>query len=180
MRIIKEQTVGLVIDIQERLFPSIHENTQFLNNTLRLIEGLKILEVPIIVTEQYKKGLGLTVPEVSNITVGFETLEKTAFSCCDDESFIKSLLDTRKRNVILCGIEAHICVMQNSIDLIEKGFTPVVIQDCTSSRKPIDKEIAIKRLRMEGAVITSSESVLFELCRYSGTEQFKAISRLVK
>ena len=180
MRILKENTLALVIDIQERLFPFIAENQQLTENTKRLIEGLKALEIPIIVTEQYKKGLGLTIPEVSAVLPNSEPLEKMAFSCCDDETILKAIAASGKKNIILCGIESHICVLQTTIDLIEKGYTPIVVADCVSSRSLNNKEIALKRMIHEGAIVTSYESILFELCRFAGGEQFKAISKLVK
>jgi nicotinamidase-related amidase len=180
MRILKENTLGLVIDIQERLFPFIAENQQLTENVKRLIDGLKILEVPIIVTEQYKKGLGLTIPEISNSIGNFEPLEKMAFSCCDDEAIINAIVASGKKNILLCGIESHICVLQTTIDLIEKGFTPIVVADCISSRNLYNKKIALKRMIKEGAIVTTYESILFELCRVAGGDQFKGISKLIK
>ena len=180
MRILKEDTLCLVIDIQERLFPFIAENEQLTNNVKRLIQGIRAMEVPLIVTEQYNKGLGFTLPEIKESCQNVPTFEKSAFSCCDDEHILKAILTTRKKNIILCGIESHICVQQTALDLIEKGFQPVVISDCVSSRKLSDKETAIMRMRKAGAIVTSYESILFELCRFAGTEQFKAISKIVK
>jgi nicotinamidase-related amidase len=180
MRILKENTLAIVIDIQERLFPYIAENEKLTENCKRLIEGLKALEIPIIVTEQYRKGLGLTIPEISSVLHNTEPHEKMAFSCCDDEIISRTIGVSGKKNIILCGIESHICVLQTTIDLIEKGYTPIVVADCVSSRSLINKEIALKRMIHEGAIITSYESILFELCRFAGNEQFKAISKLVK
>lgn len=180
MRVLKENSIGLVIDIQQRLFPHIYDNQLFLANTKKLIEGLKILEIPIVVTEQYRKGLGLTIPEISNLFVPFESLEKISFSCYDDNEINQVLLSNGRKFIIMCGIETHVCVLQTAIDLIANNYIPVVIADCVASRKIADKQIALERLRYEGAIVTSYESILFELCRYSATEQFKAISRLVK
>jgi len=180
MRILKENTLAIVIDIQERLFPYISENQQLTENTKRLIEGLKIFEIPIIISEQYKKGLGLTITEISSILPNIEPKEKMAFSCCDDDGIFKTLTSYGKKNIILCGIESHICVLQTTIDLIDNGFTPIVVADCVSSRSLYNKKIALKRMAKEGAVITTYESILFELCRFAGNEQFKAISKLVK
>ena len=180
MRILKENTLGLVIDYQERLLPHINESQQLLTNTLVLIEGLKALEIPLVVTEQYRKGLGITVPEVRNVISPFNPMEKVSFSCCDDPGIRKALAETGQRFVVICGIEAHVCVLQTAADLIKNNYVPVVVADCISSRKRDDKQTAIRRMRQEGVIITSYESILFELCRFAGTEQFKAISRLVK
>lgn len=180
MRVLKDSSIGLVIDIQERLFPHIYASKLFLENTKRLIEGLKILEIPLIVTEQYPKGLGPTIPEIISLFSPFKSLEKNSFSCYDNEIVRGSLLSTGRKFIIVCGIETHVCVLQTAIDLLENNLIPVVIADCVSSRKIDDKQIALERLRHEGAIVSSYESILFELCRYSGTEQFKAISKLVK
>lgn len=180
MRILTEHTLGLVIDIQERLLPHIHEHKQVLKNVEILLEGLRVLEIPVLVTEQYRKGLGETVSEVTEKLMKFEPKEKMSFSCCDDDLFMNELKSKKRNNIIICGIEAHVCVLQTTIDLLKKGYQPVIIEDCTSSRKSNDKKIAIERMRQEGAIISSYESILFELTRVSGNEKFKAISNLVK
>ena len=180
MRILKDNTFALIIDIQEKLFPHIHENNRLLENTQKLVAGLKILNIPIKITEQYKRGLGDTLPEISTHLQGCTFFEKKAFSCCDDEAIMENLNASSRQTVILTGIEAHICVMQTAIDLLAKGFRPVIVEDCVASRKPDDKRISINRMLHAGITVTSYESLLFELCRYSGTEEFKAISKIVK
>ena len=180
MRIVKENTLGLVIDYQERLLPHITENQQLLANTLVLIKGLMALGIPLVVTEQYRKGLGITVPEIKNVISPFNPMEKVSFSCCDDPGFRNALAETGQKFVVICGIEAHVCVLQTAIDLIKNNYVPVVVADCISSRTLGNKQTAIERMRQEGVIITSCESILFELCRFAGTDQFKAISKLVK
>ncbi len=180
MRILKENAAGLIIDIQERLYPYIHEHEQLTRNTEILIKGLKAIEIPLLVTQQYTKGLGATIPPVAEAMGDFEHLEKTAFSCCDDEGFNTELIRLDKKFIVITGIEAHVCVLQTTIDLLEKNFIPVVVEDCISSRRVNDKKVAVARMRREGAVVTTYESILFELLRHSGTEQFKAVSKLVK
>ena len=180
MRILKEQTAALIIDIQERLYPHIAENELVLAASIKLIEGLKILSVPVIVTEQYKKGLGETLPQVSAAIENFEGIEKTAFSCCDEPAFMSKLKSVGKQNVIICGMETHVCVLQTCLDLLDNGYQPIVVEDAVSSRKLLDKNTAIARIRQEGAIVTSVESILFELTRAAGSDTFKAISKLVK
>ncbi|MCX6243718.1 MAG: hydrolase [Bacteroidetes bacterium] len=180
MRILKERTAALVIDIQERLYPFIFENEKLTKNVTMLIEGLKIIGIPIFVTEQYVKGLGPTIEPVANVLGTHPRIEKMAFSCCDEPRVMEGIAVTGKENIILAGIESHVCVFQTAIDLKRNGYQPVVVEDCVSSRRENDKRMAIERLRHEGVIITTCESILFELLRYSGTEQFRGISRLVK
>ena len=180
MRILRNDTAGLVIDIQDRLYPHIYNNEQIAANTAKLISGLKILEIPLMVSEQYTKGLGFTIPVIKSALGDIDFMEKKSFSCCDDPGIMDLVQKTAKKNIIIAGIEAHVCVLQTCIDLLEKGFQAVIIEDCTSSRSESDKNIALKRMEREGAIISSYESILFELTRYSGSDRFKAISQLVK
>ncbi len=180
MRILKNQTIAIIVDVQERLFPVIDNNQKLSKNLEILVQGLKALEIPIIVTEQYKKGLGETIEPIRTLLPDAIYTEKIAFSCCDEPTFISEIEKTDCKYVILAGVEAHICLLQTAIDLKEKGYQPVVIEDCVASRDPENKRIAITRLVQEGVLISSSESILFELCRYAGTDTFKTISKLVK
>lgn len=180
MRIIRDNTTALIIDIQEKLFPHIHEHDAIAASTGILVRGLQVLKIPVHVTQQYSKGLGQTIAPIAELFSPFSHIEKTAFSCCDEPKVIMKLEGTGRNNVLVSGIESHICVQQTVIDLLERGYHPVVIEDCISSRRKYDKETAIKRMRREGAIISTYESILFELCRYSGSEEFKAISALVK
>ncbi len=180
MRITKENTVGLIIDIQERLFPVMHEKEKFLETTKTLIEGLQQLETPLLITQQYTKGLGETIPEIRSLFSLFQPIEKRAFSCCDEPEINQKLSKLKAKNIIICGIESHVCVLQTAVDLKDAGFNPVVVMDCVSSRKPENIELAKERFRFEGIMMTSMESILFELTRSSGASEFKAISKLVK
>jgi len=180
MRILKENTISLFIDIQEKLFPHMHEKELLETNLVKLAAGLKILEIPFLLTEQYPMGLGFTIPPLKIALGEYAAIEKKSFSCCDEPNYISLLKASGKKIIILCGIEAHVCVLQTAVDLHHLGYQPVVIEDCVSSRKLSDKQIAIERMRQEGVIITSLESVLFELTRFSGSDTFKAISKLVK
>ena len=180
MRITKEDSVGLIVDIQEKLFVHISEKDELLKNTDKLIKGLKELSVPIIVTQQYTKGLGDTIFQLAPLVTEEGFIEKITFSCCDEPVFIDKIHSFNKKNIIIAGIETHVCVLQTAIDLLSQGYLPVIVENCISSRKLNDKKIALERLKQEGAIVTTLESVLFELCRMAGTEQFKAISKLVK
>jgi len=180
MRISKDNTAAIIIDIQERLFPHIYNKKELEKNVGILIKGLELLKIPMLVTEQYSKGLGATIPSIRETLNSFLPIEKISFSCCDESRFIRKLNMLNKKYVILAGIEAHVCVLQTAIDLIEKGYLPILVEDCVSSRKENDKTIAVNRIRHEGAIITTYESLLLELCRVAGTESFKKISSLIK
>ncbi len=180
MRIIASDSVGLVIDIQSRLHPLIHENEMVTKNTQILIQGLKALGIPMLVTEQYVHGLGSTIEPIKDHIADVAPIEKLAFSCCDEPKFDMELASLGKKFVIIAGIETHVCVLQTVVDLIERGYTPVVVQNCVSSRFLSDKLVALDRMRQEGAIISTYESILFELTRVSKTPVFKVISGLVK
>lgn len=176
MRIKVEDTVAVIIDIQERLLPVMHEKETFLNRSVILSEGLKALGVPLYVTQQYTKGLGETVEEIRSAAGMNSYIEKINFSAFEDiEPHIKG-----KKNVIVYGIEAHICVLQTVIDLSEGGYTPVLVTDCITSRKAADKETALLRASMEGAIPTTSEALLFELLQAAGTKTSRIIQKLIK
>lgn len=180
MRINPHHAMGLVIDIQERLFPHIDDNDGLAQRCSILIQGLKLLGIPLVVTEQYVRGLGSTIAPISEALGTYTALEKMSFSCCADSTVQGVLMGSSKHTVIICGIEAHVCVMQTVLDLRAQGNTVVVVEDCIGSRKPNDKRVALERMQCAGAVLATYESILFELCGVSGTDTFKAISRLVK
>ncbi len=180
MRFLKDRSVLLVIDFQERIFPAIHEHEKLLKNVPVLIRGIREMGLPVIVTEQYVRGLGPTVAPIAGTLEGIERIEKASFSCCDEPAFNMALATSGRENVIVAGIESHVCVLQTVVDLKRQGYHPIVVDDCISSRKPNDKLIALERMRMEGIRLTTYESILFELLRYSGTDTFRAISKLVK
>jgi len=180
MRITKENTTGLVIDIQDRLFPVMWEKERFLKNCQILIQGMNELGLPLVVTQQYTKGLGETVESIKSVLSDFQSIEKRDFSCCDEPAVNLKLAELQSKNVIICGIESHVCVLQTAIDLKEAGYHPVVVMDCVSSRSPESIELAKERFRFEGIMMTSVESILFELTRSSAAPEFKTISKLVK
>lgn len=186
MRISVEDTSCLVIDYQERIVPAMTKWEELIANSVKLLEGLRILGVPMIITGQYTKGLGLNLPEIFAAAGTEEYIDKLTFSSYEVpevQNFLHHRMqeaDGRGKNVLLCGIEAHVCVLQTAIDLKEAGFTPILVTDCISSRKAGDKEIALIRARQEGVLLTTSEAILFELTRKAGTDVFKQISKLVK
>lgn len=180
MRILKENTIALVVDFQEKLMPVMAEKEALEARTYILLKGLKTLEVPMVITQQYTKGIGMTVPSLFESAGTEEYFDKITFSCFDDEKVKAKIEESGKKNVIVCGIESHICVLQTCIDLKEAGYTPILVVDCMSSRKVADKEIAILRAQQEGILLTTTEAILFELTRKAGNPVFKEISRLIK
>jgi nicotinamidase-related amidase len=180
LRILNENTLSVIIDVQERLFPHIYENERLSRNLIILIKGLNLLKIPILVVQQYTKGLGPTIQPLAEALGTFQAIEKNSFSCCDELSFIENISQFMKKNIIIAGIESHVCVQQTVTDLLGLGYIPIVIEDCVASRKENDKKIAIERMKMEGAIIATYESILFELCRFSNTDVFKSISNLLK
>ncbi|MCK3682735.1 isochorismatase family protein [Maribellus sp. YY47] len=180
MRITKEDTIGLIIDIQERLLPAMHDKDTLLKNCKILVEGLKQLSIPLMVSQQYTKGLGETLTEISSLVPEFEYFEKKDFSCFDVPEIREKLISLNAKKIIICGIESHVCVLQTAVDLKEAGLNPIVVMDCVSSRSPENLELAKERFRHEGIMMTSYESILFELTRAAGSDEFKAISKLVK
>ena len=178
---LKRATAALVVvDIQERLLPAIFERERVVQNAVRLIQGAAALSVPLFVTEQYPKGLGATVPEVASAVAGFAPISKLAFSACRAAGFVAALKGKKVSDVLLCGIEAHVCVSQTCLDLLSDGFRVFVVSDATSSRTPENYRIGVERMRSAGAVVVSTEMALFELLERAGTEEFKQILALVK
>jgi len=180
MKIYREDTAAVVVDVQEKLFPHIAGNELLERKIITLIKGLQILKIPPIVTQQYTKGLGSAIPAVAEVLNEYQPIEKVSFSCCGEPVFMESLKMLEKPFVILMGIEAHVCVLQTALDLLDDQYIPVIIEDCVSSRNLNDKKIAMNRLWNEGALISTTESILFELCETTNTDEFKAISKLVK
>lgn len=180
MRILKEDTIALVVDFQEKLMPVMAGKEELEVRTNILVKGLKTLEVPMLITQQYTKGIGMTIPSLFESSETEEYFDKVTFSCFDDETIRAKIEESGKKNVIVCGIESHICVLQTCIDLKEAGYTPILVVDCMSSRKESDKEIAILRAQQEGILLTTTEAILFELTRKAGNPTFKLISRLIK
>jgi len=180
MRLERENTIGLVIDIQERLVPAMEESEQLVENCSKLIQGLQILGLPLLVTQQYTKGLGETIDEIKALIPDFEYIEKKDFSCFEEAVVAEKLALSGAKNVIICGIESHVCVLQTAIDLKEAGYVPVVVVDCIASRSFDNVDLALERFRHEGILMTSYESILFELTRSAAAPGFKEISKLVK
>lgn len=180
MRIDLETTVMLLVDVQERLFPHIYNNANLGLRLEILLKGLGILEVPILCNQQYTDKLGVTLPSLFSLLISKKVYEKRAFSCCDNPDIVQFLKQSNTKTVIIAGIETHVCILQTVLDLISLGYTPVVVVDAVGSRHQTNHDIALRRIENEGAILTTTESILFELMRTSTHPQLKAISALVK
>jgi nicotinamidase-related amidase len=178
-RLTPQNTALVVIDVQEKLMDVMPRRAEMIASIQKLIDAARILKLPTLVTAQYVKGLGPVCPEIVKATPGIAPIEKTAFSCCGSEEFMRAVKDLRRQRIILCGIEAHVCVQQTAIDLMKDYFV-YVVADAIGSRHRHDHKVAVERLRDCGAVITTVESAVFELLRESGTDQFKQILPLFK
>lgn len=180
MRFLREDTVALLIDVQDRLLPAINKGDEMLAATVRLIKGLQILEVPVVAVRQYPKGLGDIPPQLREVLGEYAPSDKVTFSAWDTEEISRRIQSLGKKNLIVFGTEAHVCVLQTVIDFIAAGYNVALVVDCVGSRQPYDREIALRRAEKEGALLTTSESILFELLRKAATDRFKQISALVK
>jgi nicotinamidase-related amidase len=176
----RDRTVLVIIDVQERLFPLVHENQRVLERIDLLLSAAKVLNVPMLLTEQYPKGLGSTLEAVRRIVPEAEPLAKMGFSCVSAPGFKERLSSLRRDQILLAGIEAHICVAQTALDLAAGGEKVFVAADAVSSRRPSDLQFALQRMDRSGLVITTSEAAVFEWLRRAGTEEFKALQPKIK
>lgn len=179
----KSQALLVVIDTQEKLMNAIpsEEREPLIKNAEILIESAKTLGIPIIVTEQYPKGLGSTIEEIKEkLGEYFNPIEKVAFSCTRVLEFKSILTAQKKRDIVLCGIETHVCVLQTAVDLIKEGYNVFVPVDAVASRKRLDWEVGIKLIEKAGAIAGTVETFLFQMLERAGTDEFKRISKLIK
>lgn len=174
----RDDAVLVMVDLQERLLAAMERKEEVVAAAGRLLQGCGILGVPVVVTEQYPKGLGPTVPELQGISS--TVVEKITFDCCGEESFLQALNGPKRRQVILCGSETHICVLQTCLSLLDEGHDVHVVTDAVCSRKDLDRDSALSTMRQAGAVVSSVETVLFQLVGRAGTAEFKEISAIVR
>lgn len=171
----------LIIDLQEAFRQSIADSGEIARRIAVFTRGARLLKVPVLVTEQYPKGLGRTVAEIAEVLAPEnDIIEKTAFSSCGAQAFIEKLEKIGARQIIVAGIEAHVCVNQTVHDLLARNYQTHLLTDCISSRAAENKQIALAKMQASGAVLSSVEMALFELMRDARHEQFKAVQQLIK
>jgi nicotinamidase-related amidase len=176
----KEKAVLLIVDIQGKLAHLMHGKELLFTNVQKLIKGIRALGIPVLWVEQYPQGLGPTIPEISALQSDLQPISKTSFSCCRNDLFMQTLTTMNREQVLIAGIEAHVCVYQTAADLVENGYEVQVAADAVSSRTLENKEIGLQRMKDSGAGLTSVETALFELLKVAEGEQFKEIMRIVK
>lgn len=172
-----KSSVLLVVDIQARLLPAMAEPDFVTANTAKLVAAAKRLAIPVLVSEQYPKGLG---PTVESLAGAGTVLAKMSFSCAADPGIAAHLESLGRRQVVLCGIESHVCVLQTALGLKAKGYEVAVVWDAVSSRKLADKELAADRLRRNDVELVGTEMAIFEWLGVAGTPAFKELSALIK
>jgi nicotinamidase-related amidase len=177
----RESAALAIIDMQEAFRPVISDFGEVALRIAKAVEGARLLEVPVIVTEQYPKGLNHTAEEIiARLPAELKPIEKSCFSSCGSEDFVSQLTSRYIKQILVCGIEAHICVLQTSIDLLERGFEVFLLIDCTTSRDPENKRAAVARLTQAGAIPSTLEMTLFEMMGTADSPQFKAVQRLIR
>lgn len=175
-----DRTILIVVDIQERLANVMDRKDEVVKNTNVLLTAAKRLEVPTIITTQYEKGLGPVVEGLQESIDGLVKYEKMTFDCCGDADFSSALEDIRRDQVLLVGMEAHVCVLQTAVSLREKSYKVHVPQDAVCSRTEANWRNGLERMRPHGVEITNTESALFELLMKAGTPEFKELSKLIR
>ena len=177
----RDKAVLVVVDVQEKLCRAMDEKVlaKLTANISILQEAAAELGVPVLATEQYVKGLGETLPELKG-KLSNPALEKMSFSCCGDDNFITTLEKLGRKQVVITGMETHVCVLQTVIELLDAGYTVHLAKDAVMSRRKENWQVGVKGTLAAGAVITSTEAALFQLLRVAGTEEFKRLSKLVR
>jgi isochorismate hydrolase len=178
----REEAILVVVDVQDLLMKQMDQEVgeNVIRNIRTLIAFAKKMTIPILVTEQYPKGLGKTVPEIKMELGSILPIEKASFSCCGAETFNGQLNPLARKQAILTGIETHVCVLQTANDLIQKGYEVHVVADAICSRRKLDWEIGLRWMEKRGAMISTTEIIAFQLLKEAGTEEFKELSKLLK
>ena len=176
----KEDTVLVVVDVQGKLAQLMYEREKLYKNLQKLIQSAKILNLQIIWMEQYPKGLGPTIPEIADLLPELQPIPKISFSCCGEGHFMTKLNTINHNQILISGIETHVCIHQTAIDLIRLGYEVQIVSDAVSSRTKENKEIGLQKMAVAGAILTSVEMALFELLRVAGSKEFKEISKILK
>jgi nicotinamidase-related amidase len=176
----KDDTLLVIVDIQTKLLNVTFDKERLVSSCRKLIEACKLLEIPMVMTEQYPQGMGPTDPRILEVLGNEKAVEKLSFSCCGVDDFNRKVSTFGKKQIVVMGIEAHVCILQTVHDLLHRGYSVYVPYDGVGSRKEGDYRNALGRMRQAGAVIGSVESAVFELMESADNPSFKKISRLIK
>lgn len=180
MKLERNQTVLVVIDVQSKLLPVIYDYPALVENIKKVIQGAQILGIPVVLTEQYPEGLGLTVDEIRETLSEYNPIEKMSFSCCGEENFIEKIKQLNRNKILVCGIEAHVCIYQTCMDLLSEGYEVHLLVDAISSRKKENRDLTVEKLHGAGVQITSVEMALFEILKEASVNEFRKISKIIK
>jgi len=175
-----EHTAVVLVDVQGKLAQSMHNKKDLFENLKKMVKGAQILGVPILWAEQNPAGLGPTMPEIAELLTNQSPLSKFSFSCCGSDPFLKDLQALNRKNILIIGIEAHVCVYQTAADLTKLQYHVQVVADAVSSRTAENKQIGLETIKEAGASLTSTEIVLFELLKIAKGDKFKKIIKIVK
>jgi nicotinamidase-related amidase len=170
----------VVVDIQEALIPHVRGHADLIDRTLRMLRAARVVDIPITITEQYRKGLGPTTPAILQAADGIEPMHKMTFSVCGDPSAREHLIGNMRPAVLLAGIETHVCVQQTALDLLSLQMRPFILADAVGSRRRPDHEIALQRMQAAGAIVTTVESAILHLAGKAGTDLFRRVLPLVR
>ncbi|MDX1707941.1 MAG: hydrolase [Desulfobacterales bacterium] len=170
----------VLVDVQGKLAQAMHDKQRFFDAIIRLVKGALILELPILWNEQNPAGLGPTIPQIAELLTDQKPLGKLSFSCCGNAEFIKAIQNLARPNMLVAGIEAHVCVYQTAADLVDLNYNVQVVADAVASRTAENKQIGLEKSKQAGAGLTSTETVLFELLKIAKGEKFKEIINIVK
>jgi len=175
-----KDTVLIVIDVQGKLAQIMHNKDAFFDNLKRIINAVKILDIPVLWLEQIPESLGLTTPEIAKFLRGHKPVSKYTFSACGNQEFMKELKEINRKQILLAGIETHICVYQTAVDLLNLGYEVHILADAVASRVPANKDIGLERIKMQGGIISSVEMALFEIIKHAKIPEFKNIIEVIK
>ncbi|MHC4843683.1 MAG: hydrolase [Planctomycetota bacterium] len=170
----------VVVDLQGKLAQLMHEKDRLFENIQILVKGSKVLNVPILWTQQVPKALGQTIKQIAELLSGLEPINKAAFSCCGEEKFLDALEKLNRKQILLCGIETHICIYQTALELLQRDYYVEIVTDAVSSRTLQNKKVALQKMQSLSVGLTTTEMALFELARTAEHPQFKQIAKLVK
>lgn len=175
MRMNASTSCLLVVDVQDRLAPAIHEGERVVSNASWLVKLAREVDLPVRLTEQYPQGLGHTVPELRSLVLDDELLEKIHFSCMESDHIRRVLASLGRRQIVMAGTEAHVCVLQSALGLTQEGYEVYVVADAISSRSQMDVQYAVERMRMEGIRVVTREMVAFEWLGRADTDLFRKV-----
>ena len=176
----RENSVLVVVDYQDKLMPHIHGRDAILRKAALLLHTAGVLGIPVIATEQYPRGLGSTIAEISGLIPGFSPVEKTCFSCMGEPEFVRRFEALGRKQAVIIGVETHVCVAQTALDLAGRDISSFVAADACGSRREQDYTLGLRRMEGGGVIVSGAEGVVFEWLRHAGTEEFKQVQAVVK